>query len=62
MYKLYARPGAGNVCVEALLAECGVECEMITLDRDAQGHLPESFAGHEPDEAGADAGVARWRR
>jgi glutathione S-transferase len=43
MYKIYARPGAGNACVEAMLAECGAIYEVIALDRDAEGRLPESL-------------------
>ena len=48
MYKLYARPGAGNVCVEAMLAECAAAHEVIALDRDAQGNLPESLRAVNP--------------
>ncbi len=48
MYKLYARPGAGNVCVEATLAECGADYEVIALDRDGQGNLPESLRAINP--------------
>lgn len=48
MYKLYARPAAGNVCVEAMLAECAAQYEVIALDRDAQGHLPDSLRAMNP--------------
>jgi glutathione S-transferase len=48
MYKIYARPGAGNVAVEALLAELGVPHEVITLERDELHQLPESFRAINP--------------
>jgi glutathione S-transferase len=48
MYKLYGRPGAGNVCVEAMLAECSAPFELIALDRDAEGRLPESLRAVNP--------------
>lgn len=48
MYKLFCRPGAGNVCVEAMLSECGVPVELILLDRDAEGRLPESLRAFNP--------------
>ncbi len=48
MYKLYARPGAGNVALRRMLAELRREYEVITLDRDAQRQLPESFRAINP--------------
>lgn len=48
MFKLFTRPGAGNVCVEAMLAEVGATCELIPLDRDAEGRLPESLRAFNP--------------
>jgi glutathione S-transferase len=43
MFKLYARPGAGSAAVEALLAECGVEFEVIDVLKEPDGSVPQSF-------------------
>ena len=43
MFKLYARPGAGSVAVEALLAECGAAFEIIDVLREPDGTVPRSF-------------------
>lgn len=48
MYKLYGRPGSGNVAVEALLAECGAAHEVITVERDAQNRLSDNYARINP--------------
>ena len=43
MFKLYARPSAGSAAVEALLAECGADFEIIDVLRGPDGSVPESF-------------------
>lgn len=48
MYKLYGRPGSGNVAVEALLAECGAAHQVITVERDAQNRLSDNYARINP--------------
>lgn len=43
MYKLYARPVAGSVVVEAVLALEGVPYQVIDLERGADGRFPDEF-------------------
>lgn len=43
MFKLYARPNAGSAAVEALLAECGAEFEIIDILRGPDGTVPRSY-------------------
>ena len=43
MFKLYARPGAGSMAVEAVLAECGVPHQVVDLERGPDGRHPASF-------------------
>lgn len=42
-YRLYGRPGAGNMAVEAALAELGGDWELITVARDASGAFDPGF-------------------
>ena len=37
MFTLYARSGSGSAAVEALLAECGVEFQIVDIPREEQG-------------------------
>jgi glutathione S-transferase len=48
MYKIYARPSAGNACVEAMLAACGAHHEVIVLERDSEHRLPERLRALNP--------------
>jgi glutathione S-transferase/GST-like protein len=43
MYTLYARNGAGSMAPEALLAALGASCEVVTVERDADGRFPDFF-------------------
>ena len=38
MYTLYARVGSGSAAVEAVLAECGVEFQLVDIPREGDGH------------------------
>ena len=38
MYTLYARAGSGSAAVEAVLAECGVEFQLIDIPRNGPAH------------------------
>jgi glutathione S-transferase/GST-like protein len=48
MYKLYARNTAGSMAVEALLALCGADYEVVVLDRLADGSFPPFFHAINP--------------
>ena len=48
MYKLYARNGAGSVAVEALLAACGADYEVVVLDRKPDGSFDDFFIAINP--------------
>ena len=48
MYKLYARNGAGSVAVEALLAACGADYEVIVLNRKPDGSFEDFFLAINP--------------
>lgn len=48
MYKLYARNGAGSVAVEALLAACGADYEVVVLDRKPDGSFEDFFLAINP--------------
>jgi glutathione S-transferase len=43
MYTLYARPGAGSMAVEALLALAGAPHQVIDIERGPDGHFPDGF-------------------
>jgi glutathione S-transferase len=43
MFKLYARPGAGSMAIEAALAECGVPHQVVDLERGPDGRHPAFF-------------------
>jgi glutathione S-transferase len=43
MFTLYARPGSGSAAVEALLAECGAEFRIESVQRVAGGSISESY-------------------
>ncbi len=48
MYKLYARNGAGSVAVEALLAACGADYEVVVLNRNPDGSFEDFFHAINP--------------
>ena len=48
MYKLYARNQAGSMAVEALLAACGADYEVIVLNRKADGSFEDFFHAINP--------------
>lgn len=48
MYRLYCRKGAGSMAVEALLAVLGVDHELVSADRDADGKPPAFLAALNP--------------
>lgn len=43
MYTLYCRKGAGSVAIEAVLALIAAPCEIVDVERDATGALPDFF-------------------
>ena len=45
MYKVYGRPGAGSVVVEALLEEIGARYDVVTVDRDV---IPDNYLAINP--------------
>lgn len=48
MYTLYARNGAGSVAVEALLAACGADYEVVVLNRKPDGAFEDFFHAINP--------------
>lgn len=48
MYKLYARNQAGSLAVEALLAVCGADYEVIVLNRNPDGSFEAFFHAINP--------------
>ncbi len=48
MYKLYGRSGSGSVAVEALLAELGIEHELIDVPRNPDKSIPQWFKAINP--------------
>jgi glutathione S-transferase len=48
MYKLYARNQAGSLAVEALLAACGADYEVVVLNRKPDGAFEEFFHAINP--------------
>jgi glutathione S-transferase len=48
MYKLYARNQAGSMAVEALLAACGADYEVIVLNRNPDGSFEDFFHAINP--------------
>ena len=48
MYTIYARNTAGSMAPEAMLALCGVDYEVIVLERQADGSFPPSFHAINP--------------
>ncbi len=43
MYRLFARPGAGSMAVEAMLAECGASYVIEDVLRQADGSIPADY-------------------
>lgn len=48
MYRLYARNSAGSLAVEALLAACGADYEVVVLNRNPDGSFEDFFLAINP--------------
>lgn len=47
-YRLYGRPGNGNMVVEAAFAEAGIAYQLVTVQKDAEGRFDPAFLALNP--------------